>query len=104
MRKEEKREHLNNIIEILNKHYPDLQAIIEDNLIVVQRKYIDMAYINGLGLTKEEKTYRCIGKLRPNGKFQLADFFVNKEDSIGLDSMLCAPLIIRKATGSALKN
>ncbi len=78
-------------LEILQKAAADLQAkypficTIEQGMLIVQA---DWEKMNDLELTDEQKSYRHIVRIKPNGKFATLDTYVNDETAIGLGGLI----------------
>ena len=79
---------------ILQKAAADLTArynfvcTIEQGMLVIQANWKDTTYINGPGLTREQRSYRHIVRIKPNGKYATLDVYVDDYQSVGLGGLV----------------
>ena len=78
---------------VLQKAASDLSSkfpficTIEQGMLIIQADWKDTTFINGPGLTREQKSYRHIVRLKPNGKFATLDVYVENYESVGLGGL-----------------
>lgn len=71
-------------LDYFNSNYPQFLCSIEQNAFVVQLNWQNNDYFNGLSVPSAAKTYRCIVKILPNGKFCMVDVYIDNEMTRGL--------------------
>lgn len=71
-------------LEYFTKNYPQFLCTIEQNVFVVQLNYSNDKYFSGEGMSTSAKTYRCVVRILPNGKFYMTDVYIENETAIGL--------------------